>query len=325
MSGRMKFLFPVALVTVLVVSGSVGFVFYKNRLFPQKTLETSPRTFPQIDISKVATHNQNVRTKPDIPPYYAITGIMRQDTGASYTFESLGEDSAEKQFFPLNNLSVRYGPIYREYLGVVQPVSLGDLGREDKIYLTYYTNFEKGLVMGIIKRIDARSGTSVLYLLDDPDDTGYAVSEAMDFAISDPSQYFGYANTDVIQLKEGNILWGEFIPTAGRSSTTIALTKMVLHVPPYRVSRGVVGDIEMTSDRMITFRLDSLPSRVSADTNTIVYKHEQNLPPPGIENYKSRNLGLKAIGDGQEVSVFMFLAGDHWKALSIGIGDKGNR
>lgn len=300
--------------------GIGGFFWYKSSKKPQEGAPSIGRSFPKIDISKIATHNETIAQKPGIPLYYAITGIMRSETGASsYNFDAPVGDSRGPGVFPLTGSSVRHGPIYREYLGVIAPVSLGELGMQDKIYLTYYANFEKGVVMGVIGRLVQTSGTTLLYLLDDPDLTGYRVSETMDFAIRDPSQYFGLSGENPVELAEGNIVWGEFMPGAGKIGSTVPLSKLTVRTPPYRTARGVVGEVEMVSDTEVTFRLDSLPSMITADRDTIIYRHSANLPLPGSSDWQSKNLGIAALKDGQEVSVFMYLAGDHWQALSIGI------
>ena len=75
----------------------------------------------------------------------------------------------------------------------------------------------------------------------------------------------------------------------------------------------------MVSDDEITLHLDSLLSTITADRNTIIYQHGANLPLPGSSDWQSKNLGIAALKDGQEVSVFIYLAGDHWQALSVGI------
>ncbi|MBI4062288.1 hypothetical protein HY410_00025 [Candidatus Gottesmanbacteria bacterium] len=301
--------------------GVGGFFWYEKRNKPQE--EGAPsfgRSFPKIDTSTIATHNQTIAQKSSIPPYYAIGGIMRSETGASsYAFDAQVEEAGRTSIFPLSGSSVRHGPIYREYRGIIAPVSLGELGRQDQIYLTYYANFESGMVMGVIGRLVQTSGTTILYLLDDPDLTGYRVSETMDFAVSDPSKYFGLSGKDPIELAQGNIVWGEFTPSVGKSGSTVPLSKLTLRSPPYRTARGVVGDVEMVSEGAVTFRLDSLPSTITADRDTIVYRHGANLPLPGSKEWESKNLGIAALKDGQEVSVFMYLAGDRWQALSIGI------
>lgn len=300
--------------------GVGGFFWYEKRNKPQEGAPSVRRSFPKIDIAKIATHNQTIAQKPGIPPYYALSGIMRSETGApSYNFDALVGDSGGTSVFPLTGSSVRHGPIYREYLGVIAPVSLGELGRQDQIYLTYYANFDEGVVMGIIGRLVQTSGTTILYLLDDPDLTGYRVSETMDFAIRDPSKYFGLGGEDPVELAEGNIVWGEFTSGVGKSGSTVLLSKLTVRTPPYRTIRGVTGTVEAVSDDARSFVLNTLPSLVTADTKTIIYRHETNLPLPGSNEWQRKNLGIAALKDGQDVSVFMYLAGDHWQALSIGI------
>lgn len=318
---RIRPLVLIAVGIVFVVGlGGAAFFWYEKGNKPQEGASSIGRSFPKIDIAKIATHNETIAQKPGIPLYYAITGTMRPETGASsYNFEAPVGDSGGPGVFPLTGSSVRHGPIYREYLDVIAPVSLGELGMQDKIYLTYYADFEQGVVMGLIGRLVQTTGTTILYLLDDPDLTGYRVSETMDFAISDPSKYFGLSGENPVDLAEGNIVWGEFMPGAGKSGSTVPLSKLTVRTPPYRTARGVVGDVEMVSDNAITFRLDSLPSMITADRDTIIYRHSANLSLPGSSDWQSKNLGIAALKDGQEVSVFIYLAGDHWQALSIGI------
>ena len=157
-------------------------------------------------------------------------------------------------------------------------------------------------------------------MLDDPDDTGYRVSEEMAFAVYDPSQYFdlGSAATGV-SLKPGDIVWGEFTPGIGSSGSIVALSSLTLRTPPYQTLRGTVFNVEAISDSAVNFRLNSSPVIISANGGTIIFKHEPNLPLPGSEEWKKRNLGVRALRDGQQVSLFMYLAGDHWQALSIDI------
>jgi hypothetical protein len=77
--------------------------------------------------------------------------------------------------------------------------------------------------------------------------------------------------------------------------------------------------VEAITSDAITFFLDTLAAPMRADGTTIVYRYSENLPPPVAEEYRKQNLGSAVIRSGQYVSVFLFLAGDHWQAVSVGL------
>ena len=312
-------LFVFFIIAILVMAGlAVWYVKYRS---PQYTTPSLQRPLPVVDLSAIITHNKTITQKASIPPYYVLSGNVQIGTGPSYWFGfNYGEQEGETRY-SLDAPSVRRGPIYREYRDRIQPTqSLSDLGKDDLIYLTYYTDLAQGLVMGIAQNVVHAKDAVEFRLLDDQGNTSYRVSGSAKFAVADPSGFFAIAGKTIADIGNGSIVWGSFDPIRKETLPgSITLNGITIRTPPYRAARGTVRDVEATSSDAVTLFLDSLGAPVSADATTIVYRHTENLPEPIVEEYRKQNLGAGAIRSGQYVSVFVYLAGDHWQALSVGL------
>ena len=317
-------LFVFFILAIFVMAGWL--VWYLKNRTPQYATPSLPRPLPAIDLSTVITHNTTITQKAAIPPYYVLSGKVQIGTGPSYWFGFNYGDPEGETRYSLDAASVRHGTVYKEYRDRTQSVpSLGELGNDDLIYLTYYTDLAQGLVMGIVQDVAHTKDMTEFRLLDDAENTRYRVSAAAKFAVGDPSGFFAIAGKTIADIRDGSIVWASFTPldsrgqARGNDKKDVLLTGITIRTPPYRSVRGAVRDVEAITSDAITFFLDTLAAPIRADGTTIVYRHTENLPSPVVEEYRKQSLGSAVIRSGQYVSVFLFLAGDHWQALSVGL------
>lgn len=306
----------------LLLGGVIAASIYYFSRQQSSSLRISTKTLPvySIPVQKILTYNNSVEQKIETPPHYAISGTVVIGSGDSrYGLEPTG--STGEVYYPLDITTVSLGSMYRFYDGKASRVPQVELlGVVDEMRLTYYADFSAGRAFGIIRRVERSGGNATVRFLDDPDDTRYAIATSLPLATNDPSQFFELNGRTIDDLAEGQILWLNFPPRSAKKGGIVNVNTVILRAPPTRMFRGVLQDVEVGSDSM-AFRISGFPHQVRADKESLVYSYE-DLPEMGVANYRARNLPLSTIQSGKRVVVYMYVAGDHWRALAVGLDPK---
>ncbi len=310
------------ILTLLLLGGVVaGSIYYFNRQ-RSPSLLNNPNIPPaySIPLQRILIYNNSVEQKIETPPHYALSGTVVIGSGDSrYGLQPTG--STGEVYYPLDVTTISLGSMYRFYDGKASRVAQVELlGVVDEMRLTYYADFSAGRAFGIISRVERSGSSATVHFLDDPDDTRYAIATSLPLATNDPSQFFELNGRKIEDLAEGQILWLNFPARISKKGGVVNVHTVTLRAPPTRMFRGVLQDVEVGSES-VAFRISGFPHQVRADKESLIYSYE-DLPEMGVANYRSRNLLFSTIQSGKRVVVYMYVAGDYWRALAVGLDPK---
>lgn len=269
-------------------------------------------------ISRIGAHQANIERKADIEPLWVLAGQVNiREESPRYWFGDIGSSDRTPAMYPLDKEGVQHGTVYMARGSRIERVdSLDQLVNRYRIYLTYYADTSKGEAIGIVKTVKVTKDEVVAELLEDPMSTQYRIPATLPLEAVDSSKLFDLKPGTPLDLKEGDIVKLVFAPDP--KTTTALVTKIIREAPRIKLFFGRITKISRPDKDTLWLSLDSSEAEFTIDRNTLVYQTDE-LPPAGIENFRSRNLGFRPVSEGANVSLMVYIDADHWKVLTLAI------
>lgn len=269
-------------------------------------------------IDRIEAHNAALDQKPDTEPLWVLAGqVDIRDGSPQYWFGDIGAEGRTPVMYPLDREGISHGTIYMARGNSIEKLgNLDQLVNRYRIYLAYYADTTAGDAYGVVRTVKTAKDTVTVELLEDPLKTQYNIPATTPLEVFDSSKLFDLMPGVASDLTEGDMVRLTVVPEP--NATTLRVTKAVREAPRIKLFFGTITRITRPDKDSLLLTLDSTPAQFTADRETLVYK-TSNPPPAGKENFRSRNLGFRAIAEGANITLTVYLNADHWQIVTLAI------